>query len=129
MSDFTSEFWSVYVAAITLLGIVACVLLLWLNLGTKVASGKDGIITLEFDDKDPKFAAEVANAYIDELRRLMTETPSGGSDHRGAARGARHLTGESQQRRGLAGAEESAQQDKAYLLVWERVGYHCDSLL
>ncbi len=39
---------------------------------TKLASGKDGIITLEFDDKDPKFAAEVANAYIDELRRLMT---------------------------------------------------------
>ena len=39
---------------------------------TKLASGKDGIITLEFDDQDPKFAAEVANAYIDELRRLMT---------------------------------------------------------
>jgi uncharacterized protein involved in exopolysaccharide biosynthesis len=39
---------------------------------TKLASGKDGIITLEFDDKDPKFAAEVANAYIEELRRLMT---------------------------------------------------------
>lgn len=42
MSDFTSDFWSVYVAAITILGIVACVLLLWLNLGTKAASGKDG---------------------------------------------------------------------------------------
>ena len=39
---------------------------------TKLASGKDGIITLEFDDKDAKFAAEVANAYIEELRRLMT---------------------------------------------------------
>jgi tyrosine-protein kinase Etk/Wzc len=39
---------------------------------TKLASGKDGIITLEVDDRDPKFAADLANAYIDELRRLMT---------------------------------------------------------
>ncbi|HTN65595.1 MAG TPA: cytochrome-c oxidase, cbb3-type subunit III [Burkholderiaceae bacterium] len=29
MSDFTSEFWSFYVAALTLIGIVACGLLLW----------------------------------------------------------------------------------------------------
>ncbi len=39
---------------------------------TKLASGKDGIITLEVDDRDPKFAADLANAYIDELRRLIT---------------------------------------------------------
>lgn len=29
MSDFTSSFWSLYVAGLTLLGIVACVILLW----------------------------------------------------------------------------------------------------
>ena len=29
MSDFTSDFWSVYVAAIALGGILGCVLLLW----------------------------------------------------------------------------------------------------
>ena len=38
---------------------------------TKISSGKEGIITLELDDQDPKFAAEMANAYVDELRRLM----------------------------------------------------------
>ena len=38
---------------------------------TKITSGKDGIIALELDDKDPKVAAEIANAYVDELRRLM----------------------------------------------------------
>jgi tyrosine-protein kinase Etk/Wzc len=38
---------------------------------TKFTSGKDGIIALEFDDKDPKVAADMANAYVDELRRLM----------------------------------------------------------
>jgi uncharacterized protein involved in exopolysaccharide biosynthesis len=38
---------------------------------TKITSGKDGIIALEFDDKDPKVAADMANAYVDELRRLM----------------------------------------------------------
>ena len=29
MSDFTSNFWSLYVAGITLLGVLACVALLW----------------------------------------------------------------------------------------------------
>jgi uncharacterized protein involved in exopolysaccharide biosynthesis len=38
---------------------------------TKISSGKDGIISLEFDDKDPKGAADMANAYVDELRRMM----------------------------------------------------------
>ncbi len=31
---------------------------------------KDGVITVSFSDKDPKFAAELANAYIDELGKL-----------------------------------------------------------
>jgi tyrosine-protein kinase Etk/Wzc len=38
---------------------------------TKISAGKDGIIALELDDKDPKVAADMANAYVDELRRLM----------------------------------------------------------
>jgi tyrosine-protein kinase Etk/Wzc len=38
---------------------------------TKITAGKDGIIALELDDKDPKVAADMANAYVDELRRLM----------------------------------------------------------
>jgi tyrosine-protein kinase Etk/Wzc len=38
---------------------------------TKISSGKDGIILIELDDEDPKVAAEMANAYVDELRRLM----------------------------------------------------------
>ena len=38
---------------------------------TKITAGKDGIIALELDDKDPKVAADIANAYVDELRRLM----------------------------------------------------------
>ena len=38
---------------------------------TKIAAGKDGIISIEFDDHDPQFAAEVANGYVQELRKLM----------------------------------------------------------
>ena len=38
---------------------------------TKITTGKDGIILLELDDKDPKLAADMANAYVDELRRMM----------------------------------------------------------
>ena len=38
---------------------------------TKIQAGKDSIIQLEVDDKDPVFAAEMANGYISELRKLM----------------------------------------------------------
>lgn len=37
---------------------------------TIIIAGKDGIITIEVDDKDPKRAAEIANAYVEELLRL-----------------------------------------------------------
>ena len=38
---------------------------------TVVSSGKDGLITIEVDDEDPKRAAAMANAYVDALRELM----------------------------------------------------------
>ena len=41
-----------------------------LESGTAITAGKDGIITIDFDDKDPKRAAEIANAYVDELFNL-----------------------------------------------------------
>jgi uncharacterized protein involved in exopolysaccharide biosynthesis len=37
----------------------------------RIASGKDGLISVEVDDKDPKFAADLANAHVDELRSLL----------------------------------------------------------
>jgi uncharacterized protein involved in exopolysaccharide biosynthesis len=37
---------------------------------TVIASGKDGFITIEYSNKDPKFAASVANAYVEELDKL-----------------------------------------------------------
>jgi tyrosine-protein kinase Etk/Wzc len=37
---------------------------------TTVLSGKDGLITIEFEDKDPARAAAVANAYVEELDKL-----------------------------------------------------------
>ncbi len=41
MSDFTSNFWSVYVAGISVAGIFACLLLLWMTARKKVASASD----------------------------------------------------------------------------------------
>jgi len=38
---------------------------------TKIAVGKDGLITIEFEDLDPKRAAQIANAYVDELLTMM----------------------------------------------------------
>jgi len=34
---------------------------------TRILSGKDGVITIQVDDSNPKFAAELANAFVDEL--------------------------------------------------------------
>jgi cytochrome c oxidase cbb3-type subunit 3 len=41
MSDFTSGFWSVYVAGATVVGILGCLLLLWLTARKKVAANAD----------------------------------------------------------------------------------------
>ena len=38
---------------------------------TKVTSGKDGLITVEVDDADPTFAAQIANGYVEEFGSLL----------------------------------------------------------
>lgn len=42
-----------------------------LEANVKVTAGKDGIINVEVDDHDPQFAADLANAHVDELRKLL----------------------------------------------------------
>ncbi|OYU11101.1 MAG: lipopolysaccharide biosynthesis protein [Comamonadaceae bacterium PBBC1] len=42
-----------------------------LTVNTRASSGKDGIITVQIDDKDPKIAADLANAHVDELQKLL----------------------------------------------------------
>jgi uncharacterized protein involved in exopolysaccharide biosynthesis len=37
----------------------------------RTASGKEGLISVEVDDKDPNFAAELANAHVEELGKLL----------------------------------------------------------
>lgn len=37
---------------------------------TRISSGKDGLIDIEVDDREPQRAADLANAYIDELQKL-----------------------------------------------------------
>lgn len=39
---------------------------------TAISSGKDGIITIDFDDKDPRRAAAIANGYVEDLYKLTT---------------------------------------------------------
>ena len=38
---------------------------------SSISAGKDGVITVEVNDKDPQRAAALANAYIEELNKLM----------------------------------------------------------
>ena len=37
----------------------------------RIATGRDGLISVDVDDKDPKCAADLANAYVEELRKLL----------------------------------------------------------
>jgi tyrosine-protein kinase Etk/Wzc len=39
----------------------------------RVASGKDGLMSVEVDDKDPQFAAVLANAHVEELAKLLSK--------------------------------------------------------
>ena len=41
MSDFNANFWSVYVAGVTLVGILACLMLLWITARKKVPATAD----------------------------------------------------------------------------------------
>jgi uncharacterized protein involved in exopolysaccharide biosynthesis len=38
----------------------------------QIASGKDGLITIDASDKDPAFAAQLADAHVEELGKLMS---------------------------------------------------------
>lgn len=37
----------------------------------QIANGKDGLISVEVNDKDPQFAAQLANGYVEALRELL----------------------------------------------------------
>jgi len=37
----------------------------------RVSAGKDGLIKVEVDDREPVFAAQLANAHVEELRKLL----------------------------------------------------------
>jgi uncharacterized protein involved in exopolysaccharide biosynthesis len=39
----------------------------------RATSGKDGLISIEVDDKDPQFAADLANAHVEELAKLLSK--------------------------------------------------------
>ena len=42
-----------------------------LETSSVIASGKDGLISVDVDNKDPQVAAQLANAYVEELGRLL----------------------------------------------------------
>ena len=50
MSDFTANFWSLYVAGLTLVGILGCALLLWITASKKVVPNADNTTGHVWDD-------------------------------------------------------------------------------
>lgn len=49
---------------------------------TRFTAGKDGLIIIEVDDGDPKIAADMANAYIEELGKLSDNLAVGEAGQR-----------------------------------------------
>lgn len=43
-----------------------------LEKNTRISTAKNGLITVEVDDHEPQVAADMANAYVEELSRLMS---------------------------------------------------------
>jgi capsule polysaccharide export protein KpsE/RkpR len=39
----------------------------------KLATGKDGLMSIVVEDKDPQFAADLANAHVEELAKLLSK--------------------------------------------------------
>jgi uncharacterized protein involved in exopolysaccharide biosynthesis len=48
----------------------------------KFLAGKDGMISISVTDKDPRMAAEMANAFVDELYQLNNRLAIGGASQR-----------------------------------------------
>ncbi len=44
-----------------------------LNKNVVITTGKEGIITIAVDDKDPKRSADMANAFVEELKKLTSK--------------------------------------------------------
>lgn len=42
-----------------------------LGTAARINAGKDGLIKVEVDDREPAFAAQLANAHVEELRKLL----------------------------------------------------------
>lgn len=51
---------------------------------SEISSGKDGIISIEFQDKDPKLATAITNAYVEELVALTGKFSLTEASHRRA---------------------------------------------
>jgi tyrosine-protein kinase Etk/Wzc len=53
-----------------------------LTKNVNISAGRDSVITIEADDKQPKRAADMANAYIDELEKLTQRLAVGEAGQR-----------------------------------------------
>ncbi len=91
-----------------------------LESNTRITSGKDGIIVVEFEDKEPKRAATIANAYVEELYKL-TQTLAVTEASQRRLFFERQLD---QTRKNLANAEAAARQglEKGGLVVIDAQG-------
>jgi len=91
-----------------------------LESNARMTSGRDGIIVIEFDDKEPKRAATIANAYVEELYKL-TQTLAVTEASQRRLFFERQLD---QTRKNLANAETAARQglEKGGLVVIDAQG-------
>ena len=53
-----------------------------LERNSSIAAGRDGVITVEVEDKDPRRASEMANAYVEEMRAMTLDLAVGEASQR-----------------------------------------------
>ena len=53
-----------------------------LERNSSIAAGRDGVITVEVEDKDPRRASEMANTYVEEMRAMTLDLAVGEASQR-----------------------------------------------
>jgi tyrosine-protein kinase Etk/Wzc len=79
---------------------------------TRISVGKDGLIDIDMEDVDPKVAADLANAYVEELQKLsrnmsMTDASQRRAIFEGMLRKAKDDFGRAEQALRASGVNES----------------------
>lgn len=83
---------------------------------TKVSVSKEGVVSVKVEDRDPKMAADLANAYTENLDRLVMQFGTGSSGNQRRFIGEQLVKAEKELRRAEETLREFQERNRAILL-------------